>query len=115
MRATAGSDHPFASCEVMRSHYGPLGRTRGANPPDLSSIPGPCTNLHFFFLSFGAHPPIARSIHGVIGMGTHTGAHPPGPPFKSRASKFSFFILSFRIIPPLDKRFRGGKRINTQP
>ena len=98
----------------MRSHYGPLGRTRGANPPDLSSIPGPCTKLHFFFLSFGAHPPIARSIHGVFGMGTQTGAHPPGPPFESRASKFSFFILSFRIIPPLDKRFTEGNRINTQ-
>ena len=52
---------PFASCEVMRSHYGPLGRTRGANPPDLSSIPGPCTSLHFFFLSSGAHPPVASS------------------------------------------------------
>ena len=75
---------PFASCEVMRSHYGPLGRTRGANPPDLSSIPGPCTSLHFFFLSFG-----------VFGMGTQTGAHPPGPPFESRASKFSFFLSFF--------------------
>ena len=30
MRATAGSDHPFASCEVMRSHYGPLVQTSGA-------------------------------------------------------------------------------------
>ena len=55
---------------------------------------------------------------GPSPLRTQTGAHPPGrmagPPFESRASKFSFFILSFRIIPPLDKRFRGGKRINTQ-
>jgi len=30
MRATADSEHPFASCEVMRSHYGPLVQMRGA-------------------------------------------------------------------------------------
>ena len=66
-----------------------------------------------FFLPVLIHRSPVR-IHGVFGMGTQTGAHPPGPPFESRASKFSFFILSFRIIPPLDKRFRGGDRINTQ-
>ena len=66
-----------------------------------------------FFLSVLIHRSPVR-IHGVFGMGTETGAHPPGPLFESRASKFSFFILSVRIIPPLDKRFRGGERINTQ-
>jgi hypothetical protein len=51
MRATVGSDHPFASSEVIRSHYGPLGRTRGANPPDLQFDPRP-VHKTAFFLSF---------------------------------------------------------------
>ena len=88
---------PFASCEVMRSHYGPLGRTRGANPPDLSSIPGPCTSLHFFFLSFG-----------VFGMGTQTGAHPPGPPFESRASKIFFLYPFFSNHSSFGQTIHGG-------
>ena len=118
MRATAGSDHPFASCQVMRSHYGPLGRTRGANPPDLSSIPGPCTSLHFF-LSFFRCSSTGRQFESteLSGWGPKLVLIHQVPRSNPELPNFLSFSLSSRIVPPFrtnllqDKRFRGGDRV----